>query len=91
MRLILNNAPDCYKFRSPERGDVYITTKGTFVVVTEVSSHGASYIGFNNDGEMKNCGGYHMHWFESRRRIGTAEIPDLEIDVDWESLPPFFK
>ena len=88
MRLNLDGAPDCYKFRQPEIGDVYITTKGTFMLVTEVTSHGARYIGFDNRGQMKNCGGYAMHWFEERRRIGTAEIPDLHINVDWESLPP---
>jgi len=87
MRLNLNNSPDCYKFRRPERGDVYITTKGTFVVVTEVSPHGAKYIGFDNDGQMKNCGGYAMHWFEARRRIGTTELSDLEIEIDWETIP----
>ncbi len=86
MKLNLNDAPDCYTFRGPERGDVYITTKGTFMVVTEVGEHGAQYIGFDNKGRMKNCGSYAMHWYEERRRVGTAEIPDLEINVDWETL-----
>ena len=83
MKLDLSGAPDELTPRQCEEGDVYVTTKGTFVVVTDVRSSGASYLSFDQQGRLKGCGSYAHHWYEDRRRVGTVELPDLDLHVEW--------